>query len=77
MICSLPPVGVTHCKDRRWKEQFTPGEMRLGRVGGLMGTQLSAAHLAFFWLYLISRMHRELAELLKNQWIFLQLTVVP
>lgn len=31
-----------------------------------MGAQQSAAHLAFFWLYLISRMHRELAELSKS-----------
>lgn len=31
-----------------------------------MGAQQSAAHLAFCWLYLISRMHLELAELFKS-----------
>lgn len=32
-FAQLPRVGVTHCKDRRWKEQLTPGEMRSGQGG--------------------------------------------
>lgn len=44
----LPPVGVTHCKDRRWKEQFTPGEMRFGQGGWPNGSTAKCCTPCFF-----------------------------
>lgn len=66
-FAQLPRVGVTHCKDRRWKEQFTPGEMRFGQGGWPNGSTAKCCTPCFFsCLYLISRMHLQLAELFKS-----------
>lgn len=55
-FAQLLHVGVTHCKVRRWKEQFTSEEMIFWQRGRPNGST-TGAHLACFWLYLISRIH--------------------
>lgn len=47
-FAQLPRVGVTHCKDRRWKEQITTEEMRFGQGGWPNGSTAKCCTPCFF-----------------------------